>query len=150
MKWGLHFVGPTKPIGLNANNNYILAATYYATKWVKTKALHTNTVVVTAQFFYENIFMQFGCLLYLVKNQGTHFLNEVIHYLTNILLIKHRISTTYHPQSDGQTKSSNNFIGMLLMKSVNDLQNDWDEHLSTILLLTGLLSKLLLVFSYFN
>lgn len=37
------------------------------------------------------------------------------------------------PQGNGQAKSSNKFITTLLIKLLNDLQNDWDEHLAIIL-----------------
>jgi hypothetical protein len=55
MKWSLDFIGPGKPAGRLTINKYILVATNYATKWVKVKALRSNTVVVTIRFFYEYV-----------------------------------------------------------------------------------------------
>jgi transposase InsO family protein len=80
--------------------------------------------VVTARFIYENILTRFGCPLYLVSDQGTHFINEAIQYLTDHYLIKHRTSTTYYPQGNGQAESSNKFIGTLLTKLISDLRSD--------------------------
>lgn len=84
MKWGLDFIEPIKPVGRYIRNKYILVASEYATKWVETKALCTNTVVVHAWFFYENIFIHFGCVLYLINHQGTHFINETIEGITEV------------------------------------------------------------------
>jgi hypothetical protein len=72
-------------------------ATDHATKWVKAQAFHINTTVVIAKFLYEYIFMKFGCPLTIVIDQGTHFINDAIKYLTNHLILKHINSTIYYP-----------------------------------------------------
>jgi hypothetical protein len=46
---------------------------------------YTNIIVITTKFLYEHIFIKFGCLLTIVINQGTHFINDVIKYLTDHL-----------------------------------------------------------------
>ncbi len=65
--------------------------------------------------------------------QGTHFINDVIHYLTDHFILKHTRSIVYYPQGNGQAEFTNKVFGTLLTKLVNENRNDWDEHLSTIL-----------------
>ncbi len=101
---------------------------------METRALCTNVIVVTAIFLYDHIFIRFGCPLTIVTNQGIHFINDNIHYLTNHFIFKHTNSTVYYPQWNGQVKSTNNFLSKLFMKLVNENWNDKDEHMSTILL----------------
>jgi len=64
--WGLDFIGSIKPIGRLIGNTYILVGTNYATKWVKAKALRTNTTIVIARFLYEYILTRVGCPLTII------------------------------------------------------------------------------------
>jgi hypothetical protein len=50
---------------------YILVAIHYATKWVETQALCTNTTTVITKFLYEHILVKFGCPLTIMANQNT-------------------------------------------------------------------------------
>jgi hypothetical protein len=60
---------------------------------------------------YECILARFGCPLTIVTDQGFHFINDVIKYLRNHLLLKHVSSTTYYPQRNGQARSTNKVLG---------------------------------------
>ncbi len=64
-----------------------MVVTNYATKWIETKVLHTNIVVVMAKFIYEFILTRFGCLFILVSDQGIHFINDAIKILTHHFLL---------------------------------------------------------------
>jgi len=68
MKWKLDFVGPIRLVGRYIGNKYILVVTDYATKWVETRTLRTNTIAVTTNFLYECILTRFGCPLTIVTN----------------------------------------------------------------------------------
>jgi hypothetical protein len=100
---------------------------------VEVKALRTNIIVVTTKFLYDHIFTRFSCPLTIVTNQGTHFINNIIHYLTNHFILRHINFIVYYPQGNGQVESTNKVFDTLFTKLVNENRNDWDEHLSTIL-----------------
>ncbi len=101
MKKGLDFVGLIKITNKYIKNKYILVATNYATKWVETRALITNIVVITTIFLNECILTRFGCPLIAIIDQGVHFINDVIKYSTDHFMLKHVSFTTYYLEGNG-------------------------------------------------
>ncbi len=82
---------------------------------------------------YECILNKFGCPLTIVIDQGVHFMNDAIKYLTHHFLLKDVNFTTYYPQGNGQVESINKVFGTLLTKLVSENRIDWDEYLSIVL-----------------
>ena len=76
------FVGPINPPGKRTSAKYIITGTEYLTRWVEAKAVRNCDAATTAQFIFENIISRFGCLVILMSDQGTHFLNRTIEALT--------------------------------------------------------------------
>jgi hypothetical protein len=97
MKRGLDFVGFIKPTCKYIGKKYILITIDYATKWVESIALKTNTAIITTIFLYECVLTRFGCPLTIVTNHGVHFIDDAIKYLTYHFMLKHLSSTTYYP-----------------------------------------------------
>jgi transposase InsO family protein len=77
--------------------------------------------------------MRFGCPLTIVTDQGAHFINDEIKYLTKHSIIRHISYIVYYLQGNGQIESTNKVFGTLLTKLVTVNINDWVEHLSAIL-----------------
>ena len=132
-KWGLDFVGPIKPKASRTGARYILVATDYATKWVEAVSLRDNKAASVARFLYKHIMTRFGCPIELVSDQGVHFLNSVIEELTNKHMIMHKKSTPYHPQANGQAKSTNKVLVRILKKIVEENRSDWADKLDSAL-----------------
>ena len=65
------------------------------------KALQDNTEASTAKFPYEFIWCWFGCPIELVSDQGTHFINKIVHELSTYYAVVHKRSTPYYPQANG-------------------------------------------------
>jgi hypothetical protein len=82
MKWNIKFINPIKLAGKLRGDKYILVATDYAIKWVDAKALRTNIVIITTGFLYEYILTIFRCPFTIVTDQGIHFINDIIKYMT--------------------------------------------------------------------
>ena len=115
-KWGLDFVEPFTPTATRTGNKYIQVATDYCTKWVEAKALRDNTAASTARFLYEHIGCRFGCPIELISDQGSHFLNMVIHKLTDRYVVVHKKSTPYYPQANRLAESTNKTLQNIVKK----------------------------------
>ncbi|KAL3680880.1 hypothetical protein R1sor_023836 [Riccia sorocarpa] len=107
--------------------------TDYTTKWVEAECYRTNDKKVTAKFIYENIITRLGVPVELVFDQGGHFLNGVIEELTTHYQVKHRFSTPYYPQCNGQAESTNKILIVALRKLVERHPVNWDASVPSVL-----------------
>ena len=132
-KWELDFVGRFKLASMRIGNRYIIVATDYCTKWVEAKPLRDNTAASTTKFLYENIRCRFGCRIELVSDQGTYFINKIVHELSTYYVVVHKKSTPYYPQANGLPESTNKTMQPMLKKIVNENRTDWDKKLNSAL-----------------
>eukprot|EP00253_Pinus_taeda_P030312 PITA_30312 len=126
-KWAMDFVGPVNPP--SKQKQYIIMCTYYLTKWAETKAIKATTEEKVAEFLRENIFYKFGYPGELVTDQGIQFTSNLIEDLLTHHKIKHRTSTPYHPQANGQVEVTNRALEGILTKVVSNNRKDWADRL---------------------
>lgn len=62
----------------------------------------------------------------MVSDQGTHFINSTNIALTDMYEIKHRKTTPYHLQANGQTEKTNNILCKTLTKTTLETSTGWD------------------------
>ena len=103
---------------------YILLAVDYVSKWVEAKPTRTNYAKVVVDFVRSNLFSRFGVPRAIIIDQGTHFCNISTYALLKKYGVMHRISTPYHPQTNGQAEISNKVIKRILEKIVQPNKKD--------------------------
>ena len=108
---------------------YILLIVDYVSKWVEAKATRTNDARVVVDFVRSNIFCRFGIPRAIVSDQGTHFCNRSMQALLKKYGVIHRVSTPYHPHTNGQDEISNKEIKWILEKKVQPNRKDWSQRL---------------------
>eukprot|EP00253_Pinus_taeda_P022447 PITA_22447 len=77
----------------------------------------------------ENIFYKFGYPRELVTDQGSQFTSNLIEDLLAHHKIKHKTSTPYHPQENGQVEVTNRALEEIFTKVVSSNRKDWANHL---------------------
>ena len=99
------------------------------TKWAKTKETKATTKEKVDEFLRENIFYKFGYTRELVTDQGSQFTSNMIEELLSHHKIKHRTSTPYHPQANGQVEETNRALESILTNVVSSSREDCVERL---------------------
>eukprot|EP00253_Pinus_taeda_P024859 PITA_24859 len=121
-RWALDFVGPINPP--SNQKTYILVATEYVTKWVEAEALPRATEESVIQFLLH-LFVCYGLPREIIIDGGPQFAGNRIAATLNNYHVRHKITTPYHPQENGQVKSSNKIIETILTKTVASHKRDW-------------------------
>ncbi|KAL0317323.1 UNVERIFIED_CONTAM: Transposon Ty3-I Gag-Pol polyprotein [Sesamum angustifolium] len=109
--------------------NFLTTGVDYVSKWVEANVTRTDDAKTVVEFVKANIFSRFGIPRAIISDRGTHFCNKVVDALLKKYNITHRISTAYHPQTNGQAEISNCEIKSILEKVVNPNRKDWSTRL---------------------
>jgi transposase InsO family protein len=124
--WGIDFIGPFK----NSHGyEYILVMVYYVSKWVEAMPRRKASTEESITLIKNMIFPRFGTPRNLISDGGTHFTGKNFKKCMSKLGIEHRVSTTYHPQTNGQAETSNRQLKSILYKTLEKGGKDWSKKL---------------------
>ncbi|GJZ37264.1 reverse transcriptase domain-containing protein [Tanacetum coccineum] len=123
--WGIDFIGPFPS---SRGNKYILVAVDYVSEWVEAKALPTNDARVVLKIL-KRLFSRFGTPRTIISDRGTLFCNDQFAKVLEIYGVKHKLSTSYHPQTSGQVEVSNRGLKRILERIVGEHRAKWVDKL---------------------
>src|SRR6266436_1820528 len=95
------------------------------------KQIHTVPTVTSldsagvARLFLEHVWCHHRLLEEVISNHRPAFVSNFLHELATLLGVKLTPSTSYHPQTDGQTEHVNQEIEAYLRVFVSHRQDDW-------------------------
>ena len=113
------------PFPSSYGQKYILLVVDYVSKWVEAFPTITCDAKVVLRFIRSNIFLRFRTPRAVISNEGSHFRNKFFVSLLAKYGVKHWVSLSYHPKSNGQAEVSNREIKKILEKTVNVMRKDW-------------------------
>src|SRR5260221_3106082 len=91
--------------------NAALMVVDHLSKWIHTIPTVTSLDSAgIAQLFLEHIWCHHGLPEEVISDHGPAFVSNFSHNLTTLLGVKLTPSTSYHPQTDGQTENVNQEI----------------------------------------
>jgi len=89
----------------------------------------TSSSEDTARLFLDNIYRYHGLPDDIVSDRGTQFVSKFWKSLFEILKVDIKLSSAFHPQTDGQTERVNQVLEQYLRCSINYQQDDWVAYL---------------------
>ena len=86
---------------LTWGNRYILIIMEYLNRWSDVLLVSNIIATTLARAPLDKLIFPHGCPLHLLSIQGSQFRGEVMHMLTQSLMIKQLFTSPYHPQTNG-------------------------------------------------
>jgi hypothetical protein len=80
-----------------------------------------------AEIFLSNVYRLHGLPSTIISDRDKLFTSNFWNDLTQLLGVKPKLSTAFHPETDGQAERTNGIIEQYLRMNVNYLQDDWEE-----------------------
>ena len=99
--------------------NHLVVCIDYFTKWSEAKPVRDKTAPTITQFLYEMI-CRHGCMNIQINDQGREFVNKVSEVLHKMTGTEQRITSSYHPQSNGLCERQNRTIKDSLVKVLDE------------------------------
>ena len=96
----------------------------YFSKWTEARPLKNKSATVVAQALYE-LMCRRGCFVAQVNDQVREFVNGISTELHKLTGVEQRITSAYHPQSNGLIERRNRTIKNSLVKVLNGNPLEW-------------------------
>jgi transposase InsO family protein len=118
-KWEIDYMGPINPPPKRTGERYIITVIEYLTRWAEAAPVTYCSAKTTAHFLFEQVITRFWCPRVLMRDQGTHFINNTIRAMLEEFEVHHQKSTPYHPQANGTIESFNKILKNALTNIYN-------------------------------
>ncbi|CAF3349874.1 unnamed protein product [Rotaria sp. Silwood1] len=127
---GIDYCGPFKRTP--RENQYVLVITDHFTRHVTAIALPNCTAEITAQTLFNEYFCKYGIPSVILSDQGSHFRNQLMDNIRQLIGYNHIYSTPYHPQTNGIVERFNSTFVPQISKLQDTQDNNWDEYLQAV------------------
>jgi len=134
-RWAIDLIGilPQTPAG----NRWIFSGIEYLTGWPVAIALRDAKAETVARALHENITIPYGPFKELLSDNGPQFVGQLMRAYLKRVQAKYRVTTPYHPRTNGKVENFNGILGTLLTKMlVNKPTILWDQYLPQALFAT--------------
>ena len=131
---GMDFVGPL-PSSANRDSSYDMICTIidHLTSMVHLVPMRqTYTAKDVAELVFEEVYKLHGLPERIISDRDSYFTSTFWKELHRLIGVELRLSTSFHPQTDGATERANRTMTTMLRQAVSDHQKDWATKLPAI------------------
>ena len=125
----MDFIGP---LPMSQSCDMLMVITDRLSKGVILEACPNTETETVARIFLQSYYRRHGLPSAIVSDRGPQFVSRFWKRFCQQLGIQRRISTAYHPETDGATERMNAEIEVILRQVVGHDQDDWVEHLPVV------------------
>ncbi len=105
----------------------------YFTKWPEAIALKSVDSNNVQNWLTNEIIPCYGAISELITDQGIQFISQSFQNYCKSVGIKHRTTSSFHPQTDGMLDKFNRTFLNMIRNYVLEGQDDWSTHIPLIL-----------------
>lgn len=131
-RWHIDILGPLPTTA--DKYKYILVVTDAGSRWVESFPLRTQEAQEVADILVREIYCRYGSPRTLISDRGQNFMSKLIKAICELLNIKFKHTSPYHPQTNSCVERLNSYINQSLRAYCNKSQNDWPRLLPGIMM----------------
>lgn len=127
---GMDLTGPLP--ATYRQSEYILVITDYLTKYVIAHPIRKATTEKVMDVLKKYVFYTHGVPKTIITDNGTNLTSHAMRGLLELMKIKHKTTSPYRPQTNGQTERYNRVIGTQLTIFAGRKPKTWDQYLDAL------------------
>ncbi|GBG60229.1 hypothetical protein CBR_g3472 [Chara braunii] len=125
----MDFIGPLRPSTPRGHDAILVVVDRFTKRARFVPCRHAISAREVADIVFDRVVRDHGLPLSIISDRDPRFTNRFWRRLHEVYGTQLRFSSSYHPQTDGQTEITNRTLGDILRKIVRDDQK-WDLQLA--------------------
>jgi hypothetical protein len=115
------------PKDKNGNDNVFVIVDRLGKRAFSLPCTREATAATAARLYYEHPWRIYGAPETITSDRGPQFISAFMDELCKLTGVKQKLSTAYHPQTDGNTEILNQYIDQRLRPFINHFQDNWSD-----------------------
>ena len=130
-KTAIDLIGPIKPTS-KSKKRYVLVSIDYCTRYPEAIAIKDITAEAVAEGLWE-FWTRLGIPDEVLTDQGSQFTSNLMKEVNEFLLIKHKMTCPFSPQTNGLVEKFNDTLKQMIKRLALEQPDQWDTFIPALL-----------------